>query len=83
MSTPKRKHPRAGQGGGAFGNRRTEHRHPSKARPDLQDFPLNFAASVLLNGGEVHRVPDGKGGVFQISIINPGALRPANSEGHN
>jgi hypothetical protein len=44
---------------------------------------LNFAASVLLNGGEVHRVPDGKGGVFQISIINPGALRPANSEGHN
>jgi hypothetical protein len=83
MSTPKRKHPRAGQGGGAFGSRRTEHRQKIKARHVSQDFASNFAASVLLNGGEVHHVPDGNGGVFQISIINPGALRPANREGHN
>jgi hypothetical protein len=37
----------------------------------------------MRTGGEVHRVPDGKGGVFQISIINPGAIRPANDDGHN
>ena len=83
MSTPKRKHPRAGQGGGAFGSRRTEPRQANKAGPDLQGFASNFAAEVMRTGGEVHRVPDGKGGVFQISIINPGALRPANREGHN
>jgi len=83
MSTPKRKHPRAGQGGGAFGSRRTKHRQKIKARHVSQDFADNFAAEVMRTGGEVHRVPDGKGGVFQISIINPGAIRPANRDGHN
>ena len=33
-----------------------------------------FAAAVLRSGGKVHRIPDGNGGEFQISIINPGAL---------
>lgn len=83
MSTPKRKHPRAGQGGGAFGNGRSEHRQKIKARHVSQDFADNFAAEVMRTGGEVHRVPDGKGGVFQISIINPGAIRRANRDGHN
>lgn len=83
MSTPKLKHPRAGQGGGALGGPRTDHRHPSKARHVSKTYTQNFAGSVLLNRGEVNHVPDGKGGGLQISNINPGALRPASREGNN
>jgi hypothetical protein len=40
-----------------------------------QKAAASLAEAVLRHGGEVHRVSDGKGGYFQISIINPGALR--------
>jgi hypothetical protein len=43
----------------------------------------NFAAAVLAKGGEVHRLPDGSGGFYQVAILNPGALRPKTEGGRN
>ena len=42
-----------------------------------------FAAAVLAKGGEVHRLPDGEGGYYQVAILNPGALRPKTEGGRN
>jgi hypothetical protein len=79
----KRKPRRPATGGGAFGNGPGGPRKKGTGARTSQAFADNFAAAVLRGGGEVHRVPDGEGGVYQISIINPGAIRPANREGSN
>ena len=47
--------------------------NPDGKEPSAQGASA-FAAAVLPRGGEVHRIPDGNGGYFQISVINPGAL---------
>lgn len=76
MSDPTSRKTPAGKGGGAFGNgleSATEHAAPGSVS---QQFCDTFAA-------EVHRLPDGKGGFSQISIIHPGALRPTNRGGRN
>lgn len=45
--------------------------------------PSAFAAAVLKIGGQVHRLPDGAGGHYEIAILNPGALRPKHEGGRN
>ena len=52
---------------------------PSKPTPTAAAFP----AAVLKVGGQVHRLPDGEGGYFQVAIINPAALRNGNQGGRN
>lgn len=79
----KRKPRRRATGRGAFGSGPNGPRKKNNGPRVSQTFADNFAAAVLQSGGEVHRVPDGEGGVLQISILNPGALQPANREGSN
>lgn len=48
---------------------------PSKPSPTPSSAAA-FAAAVLARGGEIHRLPDGAGGHYEIAVLLPKAQRP-------
>jgi hypothetical protein len=70
---------------GAFGNGQKKPIQFKKGRTVSDSAVVNMAAAALRMGGEVHRVPDGEGGMFQF-ILMPhahGSLSSINNQGSN
>jgi hypothetical protein len=63
-------HKKARRGDGrAVSKNQTGRQNTASPRPYKQAFNSRFVSEILLRGGEVHSMPDGKGGHTHLVII--------------